>query len=205
MSDRKKHWEKVYADKTPLEVSWYQKEPALSLQLIRNTGLARDAAIIDVGGGASVLVDHLCESGYTNVAVLDIAATALACARARLGEPANRVEWYAEDVTRFIPAHRFALWHDRAVFHFLTDKSDRCKYVDTLEKTLEPDGHVIIGAFAIGGPEQCSGLDIVQYDAGKLMAELGESFELVEESQETHITPANRQQAFAYFRLARKT
>jgi 2-polyprenyl-3-methyl-5-hydroxy-6-metoxy-1,4-benzoquinol methylase len=204
MSDRKTHWEKIYGDKAPQEVSWYQKEPALSLQLIHNTHLAHDAPIIDVGGGASVLVEYLCDEGYTNVAVLDISAKALAYAQDRLGDNASRVEWYEEDVTRFKSPHQFSLWHDRAVFHFLTDESDRSDYVKVLKRTLEPNGHLIVAAFAIGGPIKCSGLDIVQYDAKKLTAELGEGFELVEESCEIHISPANKEQKFAYFRFMRK-
>ncbi len=204
MTDRKNHWEKIYRDKSPLEVSWYQQEPAVSLQLIRNTRLAHDAPIIDVGGGASVLVDYLCNEGYTNIAVLDISAKALVCAQDRLGDKASRVEWYEEDVVKFNSPNQFALWHDRAVFHFLTDKSDRRDYVNVLKRTLEPNGHFIIGAFSIGGPTKCSGLDIVQYDAEKLISELGEGFELVEERNEIHITPADKEQQFAYFRFMRK-
>jgi len=203
MFDRKSHWENVYGDKSPLEVSWYQQEPALSLRLIRDTGLSHEAPLIDVGGGASLLVDCLCAEGYEHLGVLDISGRALAHARQRLGEKANNIEWYEEDVTLFRPPHRFALWHDRAVFHFLTDAEDRRKYVDTLKCALNPGGHVIIAAFAIGGPAQCSGLDIVQYDAGKLMAELGEDFELVEEAGELHVTPANREQQFMYFHCIR--
>lgn len=203
MSDRKAHWDKIYSDKTPLEVSWFQKKPALSLQLIHNTQLDRNASIIDVGGGASVLVDYLCEEGYANLAVLDISAKALTYAQDRLGDKANEVEWYEEDVTRFQAPHQFSLWHDRAVFHFLTDQSDRGNYVDVLKHTLKPKGHLIIAAFSIGGPTKCSGLDIVQYDADRLKAELGKGFELVEENSEVHITPDNKEQRFAYFRFTK--
>ena len=205
MIDRKTHWENVYANKSPLRVSWYQKAPVLSLQLIQNTRFALDAAIIDVGGGASELVDKLCEEGYTNVAVLDVSANALAHAKSRLAEKANAVEWFEEDVTCFSPPHRFSLWHDRAVFHFLTAKSDRDKYISVLKQALEPDGQVIIMAFAIGGPVKCSGLDIVQYDEKKLMAELGQGFELVETGHEVHITPSGMEQKFAYFHFKRVT
>ena len=204
MSDRKEHWENVYKDKSPLEVGWYVSEPVLSLQLIRNTQAAVDAPIIDVGGGASVLVDHLCDDGYTNVSVLDISANALACAKDRLGDKANNVEWYDDDVTCFNPPHQFSVWHDRAVFHFLREESDRRSYMEVLKRALEPNGHVIIAAFAIGGPTQCSGLDIVQYDAEKLQAELGDAFELVEEKNEIHVTPSKVEQKFAYFRFIRK-
>ena len=203
MTDRKTHWENVYANSSPLQVSWYQKEPALSLQLIRNTQIALDAAIIDVGGGASLLADRLCEASYTNVGVLDVSAKALAHAKERLADKACGMEWYEEDVTEFNPPRRFSLWHDRAVFHFLTSQPDRVRYIDVLKRALEPGGHLIIMAFAIGGPKKCSGLDIVQYDADKLMAELGQGFELLETGHEVHATPSGNEQKFAYFRLQR--
>ncbi len=201
MFDRKAHWENIYKEKSPLDVSWFQKEPALSLELIRNTQVANNEAIIDVGGGASVLVDYLCKEGFTNLAVLDISGNALSCAKKRLGDFAQNVEWYESDITQFDAPHQFSLWHDRAVFHFLANKSDRNNYVEALKNALRPGGHAIIAAFAIGGPEKCSGLDIVQYDAAKLVAELGEDFELVEERSEVHITPADKKQTFVYFRF----
>jgi len=201
MTDRKTHWENVYANSSPLRVSWYQKEPSISLQLIRNTGLALDAPIIDVGGGASLLVDRLCEQGFTNVGVLDISANALAHAKARIADKTCSVEWYEEDVTCFNPPHRYSLWHDRAVFHFLTTGADRKKYVSVLRHALAPGGHLVIMAFAIDGPRKCSGLDIVQYDADKLMNELGPGFELLETGFEVHFTPSGNEQKFMYFRL----
>ena len=201
MSERKEHWEKVYQDKSPLEVSWYQQDPALSLQLIRNTGLALDAPIIDVGGGASTLVDMLCDEAYTRVGVLDVSASALAHARDRLRDKAFGVEWYEADVTGFIPPHRFALWHDRAVFHFLTNKADRDRYLGVLKQTLEPGGHLVMMTFAIDGPLKCSGLDIVQYDVNKLTQTLGPGYSLLETGYEVHMTPAGKQQKFAYFRF----
>ncbi len=204
MNKRKAHWEQVYADKSPLEVSWYQQVPALSLGLILKSGISHDAPIIDVGGGASTLVDHLCEAGYSRISVLDISAAALACARERLAQKAEQIEWYATDVTAFRAKHPYLLWHDRAVFHFLTDKADRRKYVDALEDALPVGGHLIIAAFAIDGPTQCSGLDIVQYDAEKLCSELGEKFALVESVSENHTTPANKVQRFNYFRFVRQ-
>lgn len=204
MIDRKSHWEKIYKNKILMQMSWYQEEPTLSLQLIRKIQLAHDAPIIDVGGGTSLLVDYLVREGYTNVSVLDVSAKALTTARDRLGDDASNIEWLQKDVTRFTPPHRFSLWHDRAVFHFLTDKSDRENYLKALNRALEPNGHIIIATFAIGGPEKCSGLDIVQYDAEKLMAELGTGFELVETRTETHITPTNKGQRFAYFLLNRR-
>ena len=204
MIDRKTHWQNVYRGKLPSDVSWYQKEPLLSLELIRSSGVASNGAIIDVGGGASVLVDYLCREGYTNISVLDISGIALASAKQRLGEAAKNIEWFESDITEFVPPHHFALWHDRAVFHFLTSKSDRSRYLTALKQALEPGGHVIIAAFAIGGPKRCSGLDVEQYDSFKLMNELGEEFLLAEEKEETHITPAGKEQNFVYFRLTRK-
>jgi len=201
MPHRKKHWESVYQSKSPHEVSWYQQDPVLSLRLIRDTGLALDAPVIDIGGGASRLVDKLCESGYSHVSVLDISANALAYAKHRLAEKANEVQWYEADVTHFKPPHRFALWHDRAVFHFLTSREDRERYIAVLKQALVPDGHLIIMTFAIDGPVKCSGLDIVQYDAEKMTAELGAGFELVETGNEVHLTPAGNPQKFTYFRF----
>lgn len=206
MSDteaRRAHWDRIYADRTPLEVSWYQKEPGVSLALVANSGAAFDDAIIDVGGGASVLADNLLLKGFSRVSVLDISANAIARARQRLGDRAKDVEWHVADITCFRPPHRYALWHDRAVFHFLTDPADRRAYLRVLKAALEPNGQVIIAAFAIGGPARCSGLEIVQYDAEKLGAELGEQFELVEQTSEIHLTPAKAEQQFAWFRFVR--
>jgi SAM-dependent methyltransferase len=199
--NNKSHWEQIYSDKSPLEVSWYQTEPRLSLELIAATGLGPEAALIDVGGGASVLVDRLLAQGYRKLAVLDISAQALAHARQRLGEDGAKVEWYEADITTFAAPHGFDVWHDRAVFHFLTDAEDRQRYVEVLRRSLNAGGQVIIAAFAIGGPEMCSGLPIVQYDAAKLAQELGADFRLLEMREETHITPANKPQHFGYFRF----
>lgn len=201
MTDRKQHWEQVYANKSPLEVSWYQAEPRQSLELIQRSGLGKDAPLIDVGGGASLLIDRLQADGYRRLAVLDISGAALTVARQRLGAHAADIEWYEADVTRFSAPHPFSLWHDRAVFHFLTTADDRQHYVDVLRRTLVAGGHVIIAAFAPGGPVRCSGLDIVQYDAAKLTAELGPDFRLEEQRAETHLTPAGKEQQFGFFRL----
>lgn len=203
--NRKSHWENIYHNKSPLEVSWFQKEPELSLLLIHNTGLSTDATIIDVGGGASLLVDRLFEHGFRHLAVLDISETALNQAKQRLGPIAEQIEWFEADVTTFVPPHRYDIWHDRAVFHFLTDAVDRKQYVKTLKQTLKPAGNLILAAFAIGGPTKCSGLDIVQYDHEKLARELGDGFTLAEQASEIHITPANQEQRFAYFRFIKQT
>lgn len=203
MLDREKHWEKIYSDKSPLEVSWYQNEPALSLNLIQHANIRKDDFIIDVGGGASLLVDRLMDSGYTRLAVLDISAKALEVAKERLSERATEIEWHRQDITRFRPEHQYKLWHDRAVFHFLTETADRRKYVEALKRSLSPRGHLILAAFAIGGPEKCSGLDIMQYDSTRLSRELGTDFRLVEEASEMHKTPAGKEQYFSYFRFIR--
>ena len=203
MSHRKTHWQNIYRERTPSEVSWYQKKPQLSLDLIHDAGVNEDDAIIDIGGGASVLVDHLVEQGFRHLAVLDISATALNQTKQRLGPAAEQIEWFETDVTSFQAPHQYDIWHDRAVFHFLTDASDRKQYVKTLKQSLKPGGNLILAAFAIGGPTKCSGLDIVQYDTEKLIAELGSGFTLVEETSETHITPSKQEQQFAYFRFVR--
>lgn len=195
----KTHWEQVYREKSAQEVSWYQPQPALSLQLIAATGIAAEAAVIDVGGGASTLVDGLLDAGHTDLTVLDIAASALQVAQARLGPRAAQVKWLESDITTFQPQRRYALWHDRAVFHFLTQTEDRARYVSALQQGLAPDGHLLIAAFAVGGPSRCSGLEIVQYDVEKMSATLGEAFVLQSTAQEDHLTPAGKQQAFNYF------
>jgi SAM-dependent methyltransferase len=199
--ERKAHWEQVYRDKSPLEVSWYQTAPTLSLELILASGIDRDSPLIDVGGGASTLVDNLLTRGFTAISVLDISAQALAHARQRLDNQSQQVHWIEADITQFEPIERYALWHDRAVFHFLTEADDRLCYRQALERALKPDGQVIIGTFAPGGPLRCSGLPIVQYDAPSLQAEFGAAFELVEIRSETHHTPSGKDQLFNFFRL----
>ncbi len=198
---RRAHWEQVYRDKAPDAVSWFQARPVLSLELIAASGIAKDAAIIDVGGGASVLVDCLLDAGHTRLAVLDLSAAALAASRARLGARASQVEWHEADVTAFDPPRRYALWHDRALFHFLTDSEDRRRYVATLRKSLEPGGTVIIAGFALDGPPKCSGLDVRRFDERMLADELGAGFELLETRHEIHRTPWQSEQRFVYCRF----
>lgn len=201
--DRKRHWEDVYRNKAPTEVSWYQSEPSLSLQMIATCDAGPHTAIIDVGGGASVLVDRLLARGHESVAVLDLSSAALGRARERLGRGADRVEWFEADVTEFVAPHRYDIWHDRAVFHFLTDPNDRRRYADVLRQTVPAGGCVIIASFALDGPTQCSGLDIERYDADKLLRALGCGLELRDCVSEVHLTPAGKEQRFQYFRLQR--
>ncbi len=197
--DRKKHWDSVYKNKSPLEVSWFQRQPVISLALIGKYSNSSDDSIIDVGGGASTLSDNLLDGGYRNITLLDISTNALSASKKRLGSKSDFVEWVVEDVTCFIPERKFDIWHDRAVFHFLTDKSDRDKYRQVLDASVKAGGHVIIATFEMGGPDKCSGLDIVQYDAAKLDEELGDGFTLVDEKQEKHVTPAGGEQEFGYY------
>lgn len=201
--NRKEHWNQVYQTKAPDDVSWYQIRPATSLKLIEASGVAKDQGVIDVGAGASALADFLLEAGFTRLGVLDISGAGLEHARQRLGGRAAGVEWFEADVTEFHPPHRFGLWHDRAVFHFLTDPADRRKYVETVRRTLPPDGHVIIATFAIEGPLKCSGLDVARYDAASLAAELGAEFQLREQVDEIHVTPWSTEQKFSFFRFSR--
>lgn len=201
--DRKQHWDALYASKSPLAVSWYQADPVISLELIFATGAGQDARIIDVGGGASMLVDRLAQAGYRSLAVLDISARALEHAQERLGAMAAQIEWFETDVTQFRPPHAYDVWHDRAVFHFLTDADERKQYVRVLDETLSPTGSVIVAAFTLDGPESCSELDVVRYDAAGLCAALGSGFSLMQQAAETHITPDGRLQKFGFYRFSR--
>jgi 2-polyprenyl-3-methyl-5-hydroxy-6-metoxy-1,4-benzoquinol methylase len=198
MVDRQQHWETVYSSKAADQVSWFQTHAASSLRLI--AGCAdKDAHILDVGGGASVLVDNLLDAGYRNLTVLDLAEAALATSRARLGARAQSVQWIAADITRAeLPAAHYDVWHDRAVFHFLTDPADRARYVAQVLKSVKPGGHVIVAAFGPGGPLQCSGLDVVCYAPDALHAEFGAPFRLLGHETEIHQTPAGKEQEFVY-------
>jgi ubiquinone/menaquinone biosynthesis C-methylase UbiE len=201
--ERAAHWENVYRTRRAEEVSWYSPHLERSLELIARAAPDAGARIIDVGGGASTLVDDLCARGYLNVAVLDISATALEAARRRLGPQAGAgVRWLQGDVTLypFEPAC-FDLWHDRAAFHFLTDPRDRDAYVRQASRALKPGGQLVIATFGPEGPMRCSGLAVVRYGAQELAAALGPGFELLEQRIETHRTPAGGSQQFLYARF----
>jgi len=203
--DRKQHWEQVYATKASDSVSWFQEHAEQSLRLIHNTRLGKDAAIIDVGGGAATLVDDLAAEGYTDLTVLDLSSAALAVAKQRLGKYADAVHWMEGDITSVeLPAQRFDIWHDRAVFHFLTDPADRRAYVERLMHAVRPGGHVIIATFAEDGPEKCSGLPVMRYQPETLRAELGDAFLLVEHEKAAHHTPLGAVQQFVYCRYSKK-
>lgn len=195
----KAHWEQVYQTKQATQVSWYQLHPSQSLRHIQNTGVDRAGRVIDVGGGASTLVDHLLEAGFQNLTVLDISGAALKVAQRRLGERAGMVTWLEADITRaLLPEHAYDVWHDRAVFHFLTESQDRQRYVAAVKHAVKPGGHVIVATFASDGPERCSGLDVVRYDPESLHGEFGADFELLDSTLEEHQTPFGTGQKFVY-------
>jgi SAM-dependent methyltransferase len=200
MSDisRRTHWENVYTTKGEREVSWFQENPAPSLELMALAGVSADASIIDIGGGASRLVDALVDRNVRQITVLDLSAAALDAAKERLGDRGAGVEWVAADITTWEPSQTYDLWHDRAAFHFLTDASDRSAYVRHLKRAVRSGGHVIIGTFAPDGPERCSGLPVIRYDAGILGTVLGTDFELMDSRRHDHITPWGAVQRFQF-------
>lgn len=202
----KEHWERVYSTKATNAVSWFQEHAGLSQQLIRKTGVPLTASIIDVGGGASILVDDLVETGYKEITVLDLSAAALTATKKRLGPKGASVHWLEANITEVIlPEHAYDVWHDRAVFHFLTTSEERRAYVKAVQRAVKPGGHVIVATFAEDGPTQCSGLPVVRYQAETLHAEFGESFDLIQHQKEVHHTPFGTTQSFVYcyFRLRR--
>lgn len=193
------HWNHVYETKTSDSVSWFQEHAEQSLRLIRATGMPTSASIIDVGGGASTLVDDLLLNGYRTLSVLDLSAKALAAAQQRLGPRASEVNWIEADITRVaLPAHAYDIWHDRAVFHFLTAPEQRRAYVDTVLRAVKPGGHVIVATFAEDGPTQCSGLPVMRYSADGLHSEFGAPFTLLQHEREEHLTPSGSVQRFVY-------
>ncbi|MGL9619489.1 class I SAM-dependent methyltransferase [Bradyrhizobium sp. U531] len=204
MSDRSSHWDRVYATKGEDEVSWFQNSPSTSLAMIRAANPDRHSAIIDIGGGASRLVDALLQDGYRDVSVLDLSANALDAARTRIGSAAATVDWIVADATTWRPAKAYGVWHDRAAFHFLTDPRDRAAYVERLRSAVAPGGHVIIATFAPDGPEKCSGLPVQRHDGASLAAELGAEFALIETRSEMHHTPWDSTQAFQFSRFQRR-
>jgi hypothetical protein len=194
--ERKSHWENVYSTKQPHEVSWTQEVPTTSLNLIRSFAIDKSAGIIDIGGGDSNLVDFLLDEGYTNISVLDISVEALERAKKRLGAKADSVKWIESDITEFKPTEQYAVWHDRAAFHFLTTPEQIANYVDTAAKAVT--GYLAIGTFSENGPKRCSGLDITQYNEEKLESTFSAGFEKIECLTEDHTTPFNTTQNFIF-------
>lgn len=202
--NRQQHWESVYQTKVESEVSWYSPHLKLSLRLIREVATAK-AHIIDVGGGAATLVDDLLTADYRHLSVLDISAAALEKAKQRLDKHATLVNWIKADITQVVlPQQSYDVWHDRAVLHFLTEEADRVAYARNLRNSLKRGGYVIIGTFALDGPEKCSGLDVRRYDAEAMQDLLGDEFVLEEMHTPVHITPANKEQKFIVCRFRRK-
>jgi trans-aconitate methyltransferase len=195
---RQEHWSRVYRDKTEAELSWYQASPEPSLQALQRLGAGPEDALVDVGAGSSSLVDALLQRGWRNLTVLDIAPSAIAAVKARLGPQAAQVDWQVADITRWTPGRQYDVWHDRAVFHFLTEPAQRDAYRAVLDQALAPGGLVIIATFALHGPEKCSGLPVRRYDAESLARELGPSLQLVDHWQEDHVTPWGSPQAFIW-------
>jgi 2-polyprenyl-3-methyl-5-hydroxy-6-metoxy-1,4-benzoquinol methylase len=199
VSNRRQHWDQVYAVKGPTEVSWYQPHLERSLALIESVAVNRSTAIIDIGGGASTLVDDLILRGYTDITVLDISQTAVDGTRRRLGLSAKQVEWFVGDVCEVeLVASRYELWHDRAVFHFLTLPGQRAAYVTRAAASVQRNGHLVVSTFGPEGPMRCSGLDTAHYDAAALEAEFGSQFRLANSQMEWHTTPAGGKQQFLY-------
>jgi SAM-dependent methyltransferase len=193
------HWEQIYGTKAPEAVSWYRPHLEISLKLIERAAPDFSASIIDVGGGESTLVDDLLARGYKNVTVLDVSQTAIDVSRKRLGEASERVKWLVADITKTeLAPHAYDVWHDRAVFHFLTAMDERTAYVRQVAHAVKPGGHVIVSTFGPEGPTKCSGLDVMRYDAESLHDQFGTRFHLVESSQELHQTPFGTTQQFLY-------
>ena len=203
---RREHWENVYGTRPETDVSWYQPYLARSLELILRSGIGPDARIIDVGGGASTLVDDLLDRGFRHITVVDIASSALEAAKKRLGARATQVRWLAGDITSLdLPSDAYDLWHDRAVFHFLTNETDRRAYLERVCCSVKRGGHVVLATFGPHGPEKCSGLPVVRYAADDLHAAFGNAFRLVEHQEEQHRTPWGTEQEFVYCLCVRES
>lgn len=196
-TDRQAHWQSTYTAKGECEVSWFQATPQPSLALIEEVG-ELSSAILDIGGGASRLADSLLEKGFRDVTVLDLSAAALAVAKTRIGGQAERIQWIVADVTTWEPSRTYDVWHDRATFHFLVGEPDRAAYLSRLARALRPGGHAIIATFAPDGPERCSGLPVMRYDADSLGRTFGPAFQCVTTLRHEHITPRGAPQAFQF-------
>ena len=194
--ERARHWDRAYAAHQPHELSWYSEDARISIELIQTVGINGDAAVVDVGGGASVLARQLVAQGFTDITVLDLSTEALVAARHYAGDAP--VEWLHQDLLSWRPTRRYDVWHDRAVLHFLVEAADRDRYRETLRAALAPDGVVVIGTFAPDGPDRCSGLPVVRYSTEELVALLGPAFRLVDARREVHLTPSGAVQPFSW-------
>jgi 2-polyprenyl-3-methyl-5-hydroxy-6-metoxy-1,4-benzoquinol methylase len=204
--NQKDHWQQVYSKREAENLGWYKPHLATSLSWIKALNLATEDPLIDIGGGTSTLVDDLLEMGCRSISVLDISENAIATARLRLAKKADQVTWLEGDITSIdLPAGGYELWHDRAVFHFLTEPGQQRMYRDNLLKALKPDGHLIIGTFAPEAPAMCSGLPVQRYSAEQLENTLGEEFELVRQHNELHVTPGGVEQMYLYCQFRKKS
>ena len=202
--NRKDHWERIYQKHSPTEVGWYQSYPERSLKLIYNTGADTDSSIIDVGGGTSTLAKHLLDKGYEKLAVLDISGNSIERAKSQLDEKSREINWIEADVTKFSFTEQYDIWHDRAVFHFLTKAEDRKGYITSLNQALKLNGHLIIATFSLDAPPKCSGLSVVRYSSETLQSELGDNFILEEAVVEDHVTPSWVKQNFIFCRFIKR-
>lgn len=202
--ERKKHWETIYQTKELKDVSWFQPNPATSLNFVKELNLPKSSKIIDIGGGDSLLVDHLLEMGFSNISVLDISASALERAKMRLGEKAAKVKWIVSDILDFKPEEKYDLWHDRAAFHFLTEEEQISRYTAIANKALNEEGHAIIGTFSEIGPKKCSGLDTKQYNESEMTAVFAKNFTKIKCVSEDHNTPFNTTQNFLFCSLKKR-
>jgi 2-polyprenyl-3-methyl-5-hydroxy-6-metoxy-1,4-benzoquinol methylase len=203
--DRKKHWNRVYEKNLPGEVGWYQDYPKMSLKIIAITGVGADGSIIDIGGGTSKLSGILLDQGYKRLTVLDISGKSIEKAKIQLAENSSRINWIEADVTKYDFMEKFDVWHDRAVFHFLTKVEDRKGYINSLNQALSLNGHLVIGTFGLDAPPKCSGLPVVRYEPETLHHELGNNFDLAETFFEDHVTPSGVRQKFIFCRFIRRT
>jgi 2-polyprenyl-3-methyl-5-hydroxy-6-metoxy-1,4-benzoquinol methylase len=202
--NRKDHWERIYQKHSPTEVGWYQSYPERSLKLIYNTGADTDSSIIDVGGGTSTLAKHLLDKGYEKLAVLDISGNSIERAKSQLDEKSREINWIEADVTKYSFTEQYDIWHDRAVFHFLTKAEDRKGYITSLNQALKLNGHLIIATFSLDAPPKCSGLSVVRYSSETLQSELGDNFILEEAVVEDHVTPSWVKQNFIFCRFIKR-
>jgi len=202
--NQKDHWERVYKKNASTEVGWYQAYPERSLKLINDTGVGADGSIIDIGGGTSTLAGHLLDQGYRQITVLDLSGNAIEKAKLQLGEKSGRINWIEADVTKYSFMEKYDIWHDRAVFHFLTEAEDREGYKNSLDHALRLNGHLIISTFSPDAPPKCSGLSVVRYSPEALQNELGDNFILVESLVEDHVTPSGVKQNFIFCRFIKR-
>ena len=199
--NRKDHWERVYQKQSPTEVGWYQAYPERSLQLINNSCMGTSYRIIDIGGGTSKLSEHLLDQGYTKLTVLDISGNSIEKAISHLGEKSSGINWIEADVTKYSFNEQYDVWHDRAVFHFLTEAEERKGYLHSLNQALTLNGHLIIATFSLDAPLKCSGLSVARYSPETLHNELGDNFNLVEYFLQDHVTPSGVSQNFIFCRF----